>query len=527
MSSLEEHSTYCIIVTHPAARPPLTSTQSGIRPTVVLVFSHPDEPGADAELAKGTEDIFFSKWANDAAANMRHTFAAALNISSNHFVLNCNRSQAPAMVALRELLCGLHKLVVDNAEQVPKVCNVAMEVLPQLRKSHGGLAPVDELKKAIIVKMSDAAAALSDAETFEAVLRYMHNIGEIIWFGESDVTKDVVVVDPAWLCWDVIGRVLAPPEWEGSLRLERGNGLMIAAEFKAMTGFEDVKAIAVLGMLEALRLCIQLPNGSDAGDSAKGDADPTAGEQDGMPFSDLHLSPSETRYLFPATRKQQLPLKDLWRCDHFPVVCGRRVVCMDAIGLLTAGFYPSLQVQLYLKFGEAYKVALFGHQTSLVCRSAGVKLAAVVLLSEDQRAVDVWVCCGETDKEKSLASAWLTCVLECIEETRSRSCPGTVVQTLCVDPAALRSLVNSTPLPPVTEDAADRLIEMVSSGSLQPSASVLLTRQGSAGHAPEYAVVSDLFPFGELCRPAAQVSIKLSCISLNFVLQVLGSFYLY
>jgi hypothetical protein len=335
------------------------------------------------------------------------------------------------------------------------------------------------------------------------------------------VTKDVVVVDPAWLCWSIIGRVVAPSQFEGSFQLEEKNGLMTASEFKANMGFAEDEA--VLGMLEALRLCIQLPNGLDAGDGAnyaKGDASPTAGEQGGKPLSDLQLSPRETRYLFPATRKEQLQLKDIWRCDHFPVVCGRRVVCMDAIGLFTAGFYPSLQVQLYLQFGEAYNRDLLCKQTRLVCRTAGVKLMAVVLLSEDQRAVDVWVCCGETDREKSLASAWLTCALECIEETRSRSCPGTVVQTLCVDPAALRSQVNSTPLPPVTEDAADRLIEMIGSESLQPSASVLLARQGSVGHAPEYAVVSDLFPFGELCRPAAQVSFKLSCISPNFVLQV-------
>jgi hypothetical protein len=503
---------------------PLTITQAGIHPTVLLVFSHPDEPGADA-MRDGSKDAFVSRWADEAAKDAHSKFGSVLNICKEHFVMNCNGSQTPTMVALRGLLCSLHKVAVANAEQVPKVCNVTMEVLPQLRKSHGGLAPVDELKKAIITKIPVAAAALSDAETFEAVLRYMHNIGEIIWFGESDMTKDVVVVDPAWLCWSVIGRVVAPSQFEGSFQLEEKNGLMTASEFKANMGFAEDEA--VLGMLEALRLCIQLPNESDAGDGAKGNGGPTAGEQGGKPLSDLQLSPRETRYLFPATRKQQLPLTDLWRCDHFPVVCGRRVVCMNAIGLLTAGFYPSVQVQLYLKFGEAYNRDLLCKQTRLVCRTAGVKLMAVVLLSEDQRAVDVWVCCGETDREKSLASAWLTCALKCIEEMRSRSCPGTVVQTLCVDPAALRSQVNFTPLPPVTEDAAGRLIEMVLSGSLQPSASVLLARQGSAalgGHAPKYAVVSDLFPFGELCRPAAQVSFKLSCISPNFVLQVCWSF---
>jgi hypothetical protein len=186
--------------------------------------------------------------------------------------------------------------------------------------------------------------------------------------------------------------------------------------------------------------------------------------------------------------------------------------------LLTAGFFPSLQVRLYLRLGELNTIGLFGSQVAIVCNTIGVKLAAVVHLRDDQRAVDVWMRCGDTVKEKNLGSAWLKCILQVIEEAQDHSCPGTVVQIRCIDSVALRKLGAApglTPVPvaeklaplPVTQDTEEQLLEMVRSGSLQRTEPVRLTQQDET-FVPNYVVVNDLFPFGELYRPAAQVSIE-------------------
>ncbi len=257
--------------------------------------------------------------------------------------------------------------------------------LPRLRKQYTGLTRLEDLTKTLVATWPIVQTVVPE------VLRFLHRAGEIIWFDEDDVTRDTVVLDPSWLCWDVLGHVLAPDDFPGSLGLATRRGLITSEEFRRIRGF-------------------------------KGD---------------------EGRSIFPACLITTCRMCDVWPIifDSDTLICARRAACVDKdpakrISMLTAGFFPRLQARCYKEFSVNGELRLWRNRIHYSPYHGKAHLA--VLLHDDMRHVDVWVQCGRDSREH--ARDVLHRILGLLEDVRAMSCPGTAVQIHAVDGSSLRQL---------------------------------------------------------------------------------------
>ena len=148
------------------------------------------------------------------------------------------------------------------------------------------------------------------------MVRYLGDVGEVIWFEDEPSLRDVVVVDPRWLCTDIIGPLLAPSHFaikKASADRGRVPYDMLESVFKG----QDVGMIVRL--LRKLHLC----------------------------FPETEADPRAT-LMFPAALKgSDCRPEGVWqRSSVFERYFGRRLLCKNATTMFTAGFFPKIQVRI-------------------------------------------------------------------------------------------------------------------------------------------------------------------------------------
>jgi hypothetical protein len=73
-----------------------------------------------------------------------------------------------------------------------------------------------------------------------------------------EATRDVVVLDPTWLCNRVLGHVMAPDNFPVTLRMEQRHGMVTREVFGQVVEFRDQDADRLLQVLCGLQLCFEV-----------------------------------------------------------------------------------------------------------------------------------------------------------------------------------------------------------------------------------------------------------------------------
>ena len=139
-----------------------------------------------------------------------------------------------------------------------------------------------------------------------------------MWFGDDPVLREAVVIDPRWLCTDIIGKLLAPAHFL-IRKVEANRGLVDMRTLERVFEGEDVDRILLL--LTRMHLCFPV-------------------DEEGPMTSRM--------FMFPATLKStdERPA-GVWASErahdtHF----GRRLLCRSRIDMFSAGFFPKFQVRV-------------------------------------------------------------------------------------------------------------------------------------------------------------------------------------
>mmetsp|Transcript_745 Transcript_745/g.2135 ORF Transcript_745/g.2135 Transcript_745/m.2135 type:complete len:1529 (-) Transcript_745:194-4780(-) len=341
----------------------IASAASGnARPRVVFVGSARDEPHSESGVVfNSAQKRWVSASGQTVLAEAREVFRDQLDILNTFFCLDCRKSRGRDMGKLRVALGELRMAVLNECDQVPRLCARLAARLPEMRKS------------ARVASLSDVVQALRNLgggpsvtdEKATTVLTYLHDAGDVLFFADNPTLSTTVILDPNWFGGELIGRIFAPsavniarpPVLAGGVLRRRDIEVALAAASDDRTVGPDLET--ALEVLKRLELCVPVN---------------WAGEGD------------EEEFIFPGLLGGDVPEGVAFHRDKSPEIwVGRRLQCQDFHLTLPTSFLPRLQVRLFRRFDGSVRMWLGG---------ATIKqglLHACVELSQDRRELDVVV----------------------------------------------------------------------------------------------------------------------------------------
>ncbi|XP_065826100.1 uncharacterized protein [Oscarella lobularis] len=355
------------------------------------------------------------------SCSLRAKFSKWFDISDEQFVLDCRSSRTQAMNSIKDHLSQLKQQCMKSAEKVPNIVEkVESNLLPLLRKlllssEHPlqALAKDDSLlpeqlsslirqllrndhqfSEESVAILSDfdltvdkiqrtdrycipcgLLLAMIDKNVFSGlrkdvqtqILDFLHTYSSIIVFKE----EDVLVVNPNWLCNNVIGSLMSPKEFpihmtrttNGIFSLEDVRGTLQEFNKRQKTQLIDVnEAIKILCRLD---ICYPLPY-------------------------------NPHKFQFPALIQEERPA-DAWMDNaDKPVYVGRRLQCDNDTDIITPGTMPFFQAHVAAGLGSPESVSSLspivwkgGIKTFESVR--GLRFETLVELTENERAIDIIV----------------------------------------------------------------------------------------------------------------------------------------
>ncbi len=269
--------------------------------------------------------------------------------------------------------------------------------------------------------------------------------------------------------------MVAPRGFPGSLCLESTNGLITLGDFARSMRMTTDDAVRVLSLLLSLDLCLVASPGDGGGGATTATAT-TAATPTFIPT---------TQFMFPASTVERIAVSKLWAAGTWAMHCGRRVCCVEEVGMFTAGYFPRLQVIAYRAFQSYASVGLF--QRMLRVRIMGAcQVEMVAMLGTNLRSVDVWVRCGATQKDSTVAASIFEEMLQLVENARLESCEGTEVTVVCVSPRYLEGEVFDGVSEFTEQSQSELLLEL----EADPEQKFAVVSANS-----DYLAVEEFFPF--------------------------------
>ncbi|XP_065826102.1 death-associated protein kinase 1-like isoform X2 [Oscarella lobularis] len=353
--------------------------------------------------------------------SLKTKFSKWFDVSDEQFVLDCRSPRTQTMDSIRAHLGQLKQQCMKSAKKVPSIVEkVESDLLPLVRKlllsSEHPLQALAKAKNLLPEQLSsvirqllcnedqcseEGTTILSDFELTvdkiqrtdrhcipcglllamidktvfpglrkdvqTQILKFLHTYSSIIVFEE----EDVLVVNPNWLCYNVIGPLMSPKEFpihmtpttNGIFSLEDIRVTLKEFSKSQKTRLTDVnEAIKILCRLE---ICYPLPY-------------------------------NPHKFQFPALIQEERPA-DAWMNNaDKPVYVGRRLQCDNDTDIITPGTMPFFQAHVAAGLGSPESVSSLspivwkgGIKTFESVR--GLRFETLVELTENERAIDIIV----------------------------------------------------------------------------------------------------------------------------------------
>jgi len=314
-----------------------------VRPWVVLVGSRAAAP----TLAAGEG----SRRLSELVAWLTPKFAQWLEISADsaRFALDCRRgpSKQEGMRALIATLATRHAQALKGAT-LPKLCNSVQDKLSAWVEEGKPIWTVAEVADRLIDgKGGDGDGELSsqaerlradDHSLMRSALTYLHMEGDVAYdLGEAEALRDIVIIDPQWLCGELLASLTLPPALahaRGQLacvEADEDGKVALEAVGSRFPHFEDPRTL--LRMLEHFDMCCPIK------------IDPVEGEGD--------APPPPTHWRFPGLARR--PISDVntrdGECEQpwsaGTTFVGRRFACADfELDMFPRALFPTFAVLL-------------------------------------------------------------------------------------------------------------------------------------------------------------------------------------
>ncbi|XP_073518509.1 death-associated protein kinase 1-like [Phyllobates terribilis] len=178
---------------------------------------------------------------------IRNRFGNDLQISDKLFVLDAGASGSKDMKLLRNHLQELRSQLVSNCSTMTPLCEKVISILPSWRKQNG---PNQLLSfRDFVYDVQEQLNPLATEEDVRNLAHQLHSMGEINIM-QSETVQDVVLLDPRWLCSNVLGKLLSV---ENPKALHHYRGRYTMEDIQRLVSDCDVDELVQI--LDAMDIC--------------------------------------------------------------------------------------------------------------------------------------------------------------------------------------------------------------------------------------------------------------------------------
>ncbi|XP_076699647.1 death-associated protein kinase 1 isoform X2 [Callospermophilus lateralis] len=178
---------------------------------------------------------------------IKNRFGNDLHISNKLFVLDAGASGSKDIKVLRNHLQEIRSQIVLGCPPMTHLCEKIISTLPSWRKLNG---PNQLMSlQQFMYDVQDQLNPLASEEDLRRIAQQLHSTGEINII-QSETVQDVLLLDPRWLCTNVLGKLLSV-ETPRALHHYRGRYTM--EDIQRLVPDSDVEEL--LQILDAMDIC--------------------------------------------------------------------------------------------------------------------------------------------------------------------------------------------------------------------------------------------------------------------------------
>ncbi|KAF4074379.1 hypothetical protein AMELA_G00238750 [Ameiurus melas] len=210
---------------------------------VVLVATHADI----ANLPRSFGGEFSYDKERSLLKEVRNRFGNDLQIAEKLFIMDAGASNSKDMKLLRNLLLELRNSIISSCRPMTQLAEKLLSTLPSWRKVTG---PNQLMSwQQFVVDVQDQINPLVSEEDLRELASQLHSMGEINII-QSETVQDVVLLDPRWLCTNVLGKLLSI---ETPKAIHHYRGRYRQEELQTLVSEGDVDEL--LQVLDAMDVC--------------------------------------------------------------------------------------------------------------------------------------------------------------------------------------------------------------------------------------------------------------------------------
>nr|XP_006813118.1 PREDICTED: uncharacterized protein LOC102806842 [Saccoglossus kowalevskii] len=328
-----------------------------------------------------------------------------LNILNECFLINCHDVGCPDMQRLRAALCTRRTYVLQNIPRMPRICTQILKTTRKWVAVNIDFPVMDWTRYLGFIR--DNVDALVKEDFLKKATNYLHNSGEIIHFKDVAIRGDVIILVSMWLCYRIIGPMLASDEFiQFSNRLPNQEVYTTSEIAEVFEKSFDVPLI--LHLLEKLELLF-LFKPDPEGDT------------------------TNNQYIIPTLLPYEMP-QEQWEMGDYKNHKGRSIKCHQANDMFLPLLFCKVQTRLYHMFEE------LGFPPSGIWKN-GIKLChgveGLVHLTSNKRAIHIIVR-GESNQDTGRCYQLIDKVTQCIYAVRNEISPGCNVDQVILSPRSIK-----------------------------------------------------------------------------------------
>ncbi|KAK2911778.1 hypothetical protein Q8A67_003911 [Cirrhinus molitorella] len=210
---------------------------------VVLVATHADI----VNLPRSFGGEFSYDKERSLLKEVRNRFGNDLLIAEKLFVMDAGASNSKDMKLLRNLLLELRNTIISTCRPMTQLAEKLLSTLPSWRKLNG---PNQLMSwQQFVVDVQEQINPLASEEDLRELASQLHSMGEINNM-QSETVQDVVLLDPRWLCSNVLGKLLSI---ETPKAIHHYRGRYRVEELQNLVSEGDIDEL--LQVLDAMDVC--------------------------------------------------------------------------------------------------------------------------------------------------------------------------------------------------------------------------------------------------------------------------------
>uniref|UniRef100_A0A671R4K9 non-specific serine/threonine protein kinase n=1 Tax=Sinocyclocheilus anshuiensis TaxID=1608454 RepID=A0A671R4K9_9TELE len=210
---------------------------------VVLVATHADI----VNLPRSFGGEFSYDKERSLLKEVRNRFGNDLHIAEKLFVMDAGASNSKDIKLLRNLLLELRNTIISTCRPMTQLAEKLLSTLPSWRKLNG---PNQLMSwQQFVVDVQEQINPLASEEDLRELTSQLHSMGEINIM-QSETVQDVVLLDPRWLCGNVLGKLLSI---ETPKAIHHYRGRYRVEELQNLVSEGDIDEL--LQVLDAMDVC--------------------------------------------------------------------------------------------------------------------------------------------------------------------------------------------------------------------------------------------------------------------------------